>query len=40
VPFDAPDLPSAVRAEAVSFRLLPLEHGTDGYYIASFTTRD
>ena len=48
-PFDAPALtapdPScpnrqpAVEPGATSFRLLPLRHGTDGYFVASFVKR-
>ncbi|MDB4942919.1 MAG: Ribosomal small subunit methyltransferase [Labilithrix sp.] len=35
-PFDAP-LPALVaNGDATSFRLLPLAHGTDGYFVASF----
>ena len=49
-PFDAPSLtnsdprcpdrPPAVEPGATAFRLLPLRHGTDGYFIASFVRRD
>jgi len=49
VPFDAPaltnldpscpDRPPAVEPGATSFRLLPLRHGTDGYFVASFVRR-
>lgn len=34
-PFDAP-IAAALAADASSFRLLPHEHGTDGYFVASF----
>ena len=37
--FDAPEIVSLVEAETTSFRLLPLEHGTDGYFVASFVKR-
>jgi 16S rRNA (cytosine967-C5)-methyltransferase len=38
VPFDAPEA-SAVAGERSAFRLLPLAHGTDGYFVASFVRR-
>ena len=37
VPFDAPDLGAVVPPGATTLRLLPLRHGTDGYFIASLT---
>ena len=36
-PFDAPELSGLIEPGATSFRLLPLRHGTDGYFVASFT---
>lgn len=39
VPFDAPELPSELVAGKTSFRLLPAEHGTDGYFVACFRRR-
>ncbi len=36
VPFDAPDLDELLPTDATSFRLLPLRHGTEGYFVASF----
>jgi 16S rRNA C967 or C1407 C5-methylase (RsmB/RsmF family) len=36
VPFDAPELGSVVEPAATAFRLSPLRHGTDGFYVASF----
>lgn len=38
-PFDAPELPSELVNGKTSLRLLPGEHGTDGYYVASFKRR-
>jgi len=35
-PFDAPLLAEGLAAGQASLRLLPLRHGTDGYFIASF----
>lgn len=35
-PFDAPALASTIGEGVTSFRLLPHEHGTDGYFLASF----
>lgn len=34
--FDAPELDGVVPADATSIRLLPIQHGTDGYFAASF----
>lgn len=39
VPFDAPELAPLAGPEATSLRLLPLRHGTDGYFVASFRRR-
>jgi 16S rRNA (cytosine967-C5)-methyltransferase len=36
VPFDAPEALALAGPESTSFRLLPLRHGTDGYFVASF----
>ncbi len=36
-PFDAPELAELVPPGATSLRLLPRAHGTDGYFVASFT---
>ena len=38
-PFDAPQLRGVVEPHATSFRLLPCQHGTDGYFVASFIAR-
>jgi 16S rRNA (cytosine967-C5)-methyltransferase len=38
-PFDAPELASVIEPGSTSFRLLPLQHGTDGYFVASFVRR-
>jgi 16S rRNA C967 or C1407 C5-methylase (RsmB/RsmF family) len=38
-PFDAPELPSELTSGKTSLRLLPGQHGTDGYYLASFRRR-
>lgn len=38
-PFDAPELAPLLANGASSLRLLPLEHGTDGYFVASFLRR-
>ena len=35
-PFDAPVATAVAAPGATSFRLLPHEHGTDGYFVASF----
>jgi 16S rRNA (cytosine967-C5)-methyltransferase len=35
-PFDAPDVARLVNSGATSFRLTPLENGTDGFFVASF----
>jgi 16S rRNA (cytosine967-C5)-methyltransferase len=37
-PFDAPELPPWVE-QSSSFRLLPVEHGTDGFFVASLRRR-
>lgn len=34
-PFDAPEALAVAEPGATSFRLLPLRHGTDGYFVAS-----
>jgi 16S rRNA (cytosine967-C5)-methyltransferase len=39
VPFDAPELSHLVSSSATSLRLAPLQHGTDGFFIASFRRR-
>lgn len=39
VPFDAPEAARVAGEGAWQHRLLPSEHGTDGYYIASLTPR-
>jgi len=39
VPFDAPEILAVVGPDATALRLLPLRHGTDGYFIASFRVR-
>ena len=38
-PFDAPEVEKLATQSATAFRLLPLEHGTDGYFVASFVRR-
>jgi 16S rRNA (cytosine967-C5)-methyltransferase len=38
-PFDAPEVEKLATQSATFFRLLPLEHGTDGYFVASFVRR-
>ena len=38
-PFDAPELSGLLPKSATSFRLLPLQHGSDGYFLASFRVR-
>lgn len=35
-PFDAPVAANVAPRDATAFRLLPSEHGTDGYFVASF----
>lgn len=35
-PFDSPEAIAVAGPGRASFRLLPLEHGTDGYFVASF----
>jgi 16S rRNA (cytosine967-C5)-methyltransferase len=37
--FDSAELAAVTGADATSFRLLPLRHGTDGYFVASFVKR-
>jgi len=37
--FDAPELAALELGEKTNFRLLPLRHGTDGYFAASFVRR-
>ena len=37
--FDAVDVEGLATKSPSSFRLLPLEHGTDGYFVASFVRR-
>jgi 16S rRNA (cytosine967-C5)-methyltransferase len=38
-PFDAPELALLIEPDATCFRLLPLQHGTDGFFVASFARR-
>lgn len=38
-PFDAPELAATLDLGRTSLRLLPLAHGTDGYFVASFRRR-
>jgi 16S rRNA (cytosine967-C5)-methyltransferase len=38
-PFDAPETEALAAKSPTAFRLLPLEHGTDGYFVASFLKR-
>jgi 16S rRNA (cytosine967-C5)-methyltransferase len=38
-PFDAPIAAKIAGEGATSFRLLPHEHGTDGYFVASFVRK-
>lgn len=38
-PFDAPELEGLVAPDVTSFRLTPLRHGTDAFFIASFRRR-
>jgi 16S rRNA (cytosine967-C5)-methyltransferase len=38
-PFDAPELASLLGEGTKSLRLLPLRHGSDGYFVASFLRR-
>ncbi|HEY6558751.1 MAG TPA: transcription antitermination factor NusB [Polyangiaceae bacterium] len=38
-PFDAPEIAHLLAPDATAFRLLPAEHGTDGYFVASFRRR-
>jgi 16S rRNA (cytosine967-C5)-methyltransferase len=39
-PFDAPELQSVIKPDATSFRLLPGQYGTEGYFVASFVARN
>jgi len=39
VPFDAPELRGIASSDQTMLRLLPLQHGTDGYFIASLRRR-
>ncbi len=39
VPFDAPEVTALAPPDATSFRLLPGQQGTDGYFVASFRRR-
>jgi 16S rRNA (cytosine967-C5)-methyltransferase len=39
VPFDAPELGAGFGEGKTSLRLLPGQHGTDGYFMASFRRR-
>ena len=39
VAFDAPEVQALATTSPSSFRLLPLAHGTDGYFVASFVRR-
>jgi 16S rRNA (cytosine967-C5)-methyltransferase len=39
VPFDAPEVDGLATKSPAALRLLPLEHGTDGYFVASFVKR-
>ncbi len=38
-PFDAPEVERLATKSPSAFRLLPVEHGTDGYFVASFVKR-
>jgi 16S rRNA (cytosine967-C5)-methyltransferase len=38
-PFDAPEVERFATKSPSAFRLLPVEHGTDGYFVASFVKR-
>jgi 16S rRNA (cytosine967-C5)-methyltransferase len=38
-PFDAPELAPVLGEGSTSLRLLPLRHGSDGYFVASFLRR-
>jgi hypothetical protein len=38
-PFDAPELAALDLRGRATFGLLPLAHGTDGYFAASFVRR-
>jgi 16S rRNA (cytosine967-C5)-methyltransferase len=38
-PFDATEIEKLATPPATTFRLLPVEHGTDGYFVASFVKR-
>jgi 16S rRNA (cytosine967-C5)-methyltransferase len=39
VPFDAPELSGLIPADQTMFRLSPVRHGTDGFFIASLRRR-
>ena len=39
-PFDAPELTRLVGPDTTELRLLPLAHGTDGYFVASLRRRE
>ena len=39
IPFDAPEVARVAPPGATSVRLVPAEHGTDGYFVASFQRR-
>lgn len=39
-PFDAPELSAVLSGTQTRLKLLPAEHGTDGFFIASFVKRD
>jgi 16S rRNA (cytosine967-C5)-methyltransferase len=39
IAFDAAELAAVAGAGTTAFRLLPLRHGTDGYFVASFVRR-
>jgi 16S rRNA (cytosine967-C5)-methyltransferase len=38
-PFDAVEIEALAATSPAAFRLLPVEHGTDGYFVASFVKR-
>lgn len=38
-PFDAPELAKFLPSDATQIRFLPIRHGTDGYFVASFVRR-
>jgi 16S rRNA C967 or C1407 C5-methylase (RsmB/RsmF family) len=39
IAFDAPEVAALGLGERTAFRLLPIAHGTDGYFAASFVRR-